>query len=425
MSTSLLTPAAVPRSFAARTPFYYGWVNLAVAVVASVATLPGRTWGLGLVTNQLLNDFRLDRIEYARLNLWATLIGATVAVPTGWLLDRVGARTLFSLVVFGLAGAVFGLSGSHTTDEFFLYVTLSRALGQTALSIVGVALVSKWFGRRTSAAMAVYMVGLLLGWIAAEMAVSTVAEEQGWRKAWDVIGWSLLVVAPVGWVLARSTPEWCGLAPDAPAEDAIETAEGALTLLRALATPVFWLFAAAFVLNTFTMTGISLFGYSLVVDRGLGGGAYKYMMAASTLGALLGSVLAWAAIRWVPSKRVVSLGLVLLLATLAYLPTVESRAELYADGFFWGMAIGLIGVASNTACREAFGRAHIGSIQGAIAIFHLLSSAFGPLVMAQCQARFGSYAPFFNAAAAGLALVALAIWFVPLPLESTPARDSQ
>ena len=41
-----------------------------------VATLPGRTQGLGLITEPLLADLHLDRLTYASINFWATLIGA-------------------------------------------------------------------------------------------------------------------------------------------------------------------------------------------------------------------------------------------------------------------------------------------------------------------------------------------------------------
>jgi hypothetical protein len=47
--------------FVQRVPFYYGWVNVGIAAVAMVATLPARTHGLGLITEQLLRDLRLDR----------------------------------------------------------------------------------------------------------------------------------------------------------------------------------------------------------------------------------------------------------------------------------------------------------------------------------------------------------------------------
>ena len=56
-----------------------GWINVVVAAVVMLATLPGRTQGLGLITEPMLRDLRLDRVTYANINLWATLLGAASA----------------------------------------------------------------------------------------------------------------------------------------------------------------------------------------------------------------------------------------------------------------------------------------------------------------------------------------------------------
>ncbi len=50
---------------APRESFYYGWIVLIVAAAAMVGTLPGRTQGLGLITEPLLADLGLDRVDYA------------------------------------------------------------------------------------------------------------------------------------------------------------------------------------------------------------------------------------------------------------------------------------------------------------------------------------------------------------------------
>lgn len=64
---------ALARTGVARLPFYYGWVNLGLAVLAMVGTLPGRTQGLGLVAEPLMRDLGLDRVRFAQINLVATL----------------------------------------------------------------------------------------------------------------------------------------------------------------------------------------------------------------------------------------------------------------------------------------------------------------------------------------------------------------
>ena len=70
----------------ARLPLYYGWVHVALAALAMVGTLPGRTQGLGLITEALLKDLQVDRVTFAQINLWATLIGALFCIGIGQLI---------------------------------------------------------------------------------------------------------------------------------------------------------------------------------------------------------------------------------------------------------------------------------------------------------------------------------------------------
>ena len=53
-----------------------------------VGTLPGRTQGLGLITEPLLRDLGLSRVTYAQINLVATLVGALFCLGVGRLIDR-------------------------------------------------------------------------------------------------------------------------------------------------------------------------------------------------------------------------------------------------------------------------------------------------------------------------------------------------
>ena len=52
-SNALIAPQTRERT-------YYGWVVLGVAALAMVGTLPGRTQGLGLITEPLLRDLSLS-----------------------------------------------------------------------------------------------------------------------------------------------------------------------------------------------------------------------------------------------------------------------------------------------------------------------------------------------------------------------------
>ena len=100
--TSAIATESLPRPFAfARWPLYYGWVNLGVAAAAMVGTLPGRTQGLGLITEPLLRDLRIDRVAFAEINLVATLLGSLFCLGIGRLVDRLGSRLVLTSLALG------------------------------------------------------------------------------------------------------------------------------------------------------------------------------------------------------------------------------------------------------------------------------------------------------------------------------------
>src|SRR5687768_8173296 len=106
---------------------YYGWLVLVVAAAAMVGTLPGRTQGLGLITEPLLSDLALDRVTYAELNFWATIVGAGGALGIGHALDRLGSRTVLIVVALALGIVVCFMSQTTSVVGLALWLTLTRA----------------------------------------------------------------------------------------------------------------------------------------------------------------------------------------------------------------------------------------------------------------------------------------------------------
>ena len=79
-----------------------------------VGTLPGRTQGLGLITEPLLRDFGMSRVAYAQINLFATLIGALFCFGIGRWMDRVGSRLVLTVVAAALGVVTLATSQVHT-----------------------------------------------------------------------------------------------------------------------------------------------------------------------------------------------------------------------------------------------------------------------------------------------------------------------
>ena len=110
----------------------YAWLMVPLAALGMVATLPGRTHGLGMITERLLADPRLgiDRVEFGRMNFWATLVGALFCLGCGPLIDRFGSRRVMTAVVVLLGATVLAMCRASGWLSFFVLLTLTRGLGQ-------------------------------------------------------------------------------------------------------------------------------------------------------------------------------------------------------------------------------------------------------------------------------------------------------
>jgi MFS family permease len=393
---------------------YYGWANLGMAALAMVATLPGRTQGLGLITEPLISDLHIDRVTYATINLWATLIGAAFCLPCGRLLDRYGSRIVLTLTVLFLGATVVGMRWMQGMAALSIAITLTRGFGQSALSVVSLALVGKWFARRLNLAMGVYALLVGIGFIAAFPSVGAAVLKYGWRPSWGAIGWVLLiVVAPLSWLIIRNQPEDRGLELDGVSEPAPQWSD--LTTAEALRSPAFWIFALSSSLFGLVYSGISLFNESILVERGFNASVYHDVLVISTmLGLLANFGGGWLATK-MPIQKLSGIGMAALAVALVLLPMVRTYTHVLIYGAIMGIAGGVVTVVFFSVWGQVFGRAHLGRIQGCAQMMTVFASAVGPLLLAETLRSTGSYNFIFNLLAVLTVLLGLGAWFVALP----------
>ena len=397
---------------------YYGWTVLAVAALAMVGTLPGRTQGLGLITEPLLRDLGISRVAYAEINLVATLVGALFCAGIGRLLDRHGSRVVLTVLALALGVVVVAMSQAAGLAALLVFVTLTRGLGQSALSIVSLAMVGKWFRRRLTHAMAVYAVVMSVGFMAAFPAVGALVLAGGWRLAWGAVGACLiLVLAPLAWLFVRASPEAIGLEVDGggvPAE-AVNRRQIDATLGDALRSRAFWVVALASSMYGLIASGIGLFNESILAERGFAPEVYHRALAVTAITALAGNFAAGALADRGSLRQVLIAALVLLTGGLAALARVVTIEHVMAQAVVMGLAGGFVMVVFFSFFGKAYGRTHLGRIQSAAQAMTVLASAAGPLILALWVQVSGSYASAFHALAAVVATLALAAALVPMP----------
>ena len=384
------------------------WINVAVAAVVMLATMPGRTQGLGLITEPMLRDLGLDRITYATINLWATLLGAAICLPIGRVFDRVGLRATTVALTLLLAAVVWAMSRlGGGTWALFLCVLATRTLGQSALSVASITAMGKTAERSAGLPMGAYAVLLSVLFAIAFVIVGGTVRTAGWRTAWAQIAVALAVFAAPVVLFLREPPR----ATDVLAGAAVTGA----TLADALRTPAFWIFGVATSLFGLAASGLGLFNEAVLAERGFPQEAFVTFVSATFVIGLAGQFgCGWLTTRW-PMPRLLAISMGLYGAALLGLPFVTTTAELWAVAALVGVSGGMVTVLFFAIWGHVFGQAHLGRIQGAAQMLTVLASAVGPLIFARVHETTGSYAPALLALAVAVLLVGAAALRLRLP----------
>ena len=398
---------------------YYGWVVLGVAALAMVGTLPGRTQGLGLITEPLLHDFGVDRVRFAEINLTATLAGSFFCFGIGSLIDRYGSRIVVTSLSLLLGGAVIALTAVTGAAMLLVLITLTRGLGQSALSVVSLAMPGKWFRRQLTSAMGVYALVMSVGFMIAFPVVGALVLARGWRVAWATVGATLILgLAPLGWLLVRREPE-TNVELEIQAADRAESTMTHSTLASALRSPAFWVFGVASALYGLVASGIGLFNESILAELGFPADVYHTALAVTAITGLAGNFAAGVWAERGSLRRVLVVALVLLTVALVALPHVSTTAHVMAQAVAMGVAGGFVMVVFFSFWGKAYGRTHLGRIQGAAQALTVFASAIGPVLFAWCVEATGSYASAFYGLAAVLASLTIAALIVPVPAATS------
>lgn len=408
-AASSMDGTAVPAQGERALRQWMGWLNVVVAAVIMLATLPGRTQGLGLITEPMLKDLQLDRVAYANINLWATLLGAAICLPIGRVLDNLGLRVATVALTLLLAAVVW-LMGTLTGGVLALFVLVlaTRALGQSALSVASITAVGKSFDRNIGVAMGVYSVLLSVFFAAAFVAVGNSVRISGWRTAWIQVAYGLILFAAPITLLLRERP-------GNTSADRGDGDRGGMSLAAALRTPAFWVFGGATSLFGLVSSGLGLFNEAVLAERGFDQQTYVRFLAGTSIIALVGQLTCgWLTLRW-SMQRLLGLAMFIYAAALGALPLLTTLSQLWVFATLIGLSGGMITVMFFAVWRRAFGAAHLGRIQGAAQTLTVLASAIGPLIFAKSAELTGSYFPAVWTLAPCVLLLGLAAFRVSLP----------
>lgn len=221
----------------------------AAAALAALAMVP--------LAPYVRDDLSLSRVQVGLLLPAVYVGGVAMALPAGWLTDRLGTRTTLAL---GLAiiGGLVALASVTMSLPLLLLCLMGAGFGfSTGNPGTGKAVIDWFPARERGMAMGIKQTGLTLGGVAGALLLPPLAEALGWRDALAVAGALAALVGLVILALYRNPARSAG---------ALTATRPRLPELRVFLTRrgVQVLFAAGFLLS---LTQSSLLAYFVLYAK--------------------------------------------------------------------------------------------------------------------------------------------------------------
>jgi sugar phosphate permease len=267
-----LAPSAPPDP-RAETLVYpsYRWIILGVLWVTYVVVFVSRL-SVGPLAPFVRGDLGINNAQIG-LVMSAAAFGYTLTqIPTGWFVDRIGARWPIAIGEFVAAGCMAMVAWSSTYASLLAFM-LFTGMGCGLLMPATTQAVVVWFPRRERATvMGVKQTAVNMGGIIGAAALPAIAVAYGWRTGFFVVGCVAFGIGVVSLVLYRNPPAGAG-------EKSASGARPATTQLRSLLTNRnLWLVAGAgscmnwvemSIIGHFTLYAKDVLGLSAVAAGGV------------------------------------------------------------------------------------------------------------------------------------------------------------
>jgi len=397
----------------AKSPFFYGYVILAIATVGVFFSMPGQTIGVSVFTDPVKDALGLSRNQFSNAYMIGTIVSSLLIGRAGFWFDRYGARKVASLAALGLAMTLFlcswsvGMSGS--VKEFlnldtwmipFVLMTILffmlRFSGQGILTMASRNVIMIWFDKNRGKVNAVNSVAVSLGFSSSPLWVSALIDYEGWQNAWRYLGLAVFLFSILAFTLYKDNPEEYGLVPDGTKNNDLAVGKPKqvakqFTLVEAKTTRAFWMYGLALAFNSFFITGLTFHIVSIFENEGFPKeDAISIFLPASIVAVTISSIFNFLSDTIALQFYLYFLLLGGVLSSLGFLLLSTAVGVPFLIAGF-GIMGGFFAVLNAVAWPRFYGRTHLGSITGKIMSFLILASALAPTIFSLSLSTFGSY----------------------------------
>ena len=429
-----------PPHWAARLPFYYGWLIVGIAFVTMAIGVSART-SFSLLMPPLIDEFGWDRGLAAGAFSFGFLVSALLSPVVGRVMDLRGPRVIIMTGVVLLSAGLF--LAPLIVRPWQLYVTLGVLVGGGANLMtytVHSQFLPIWFLKRRGLAISIAFAGVGVGAVVLLPWLQAIILSQGWRASCVAMGvLVVLAVAPLN-LMVRKRPEDLGLRPDGAAQPAagammpprnahiVDPAWVAMewTLARALRTARYWWIVLAFFCMVAAWYAVQVHQTRYLVEIGFTPIVAAWALGAVAVAAIPGQIILGALSDRIGREWVWTIGcagFALCYAALIALEHAPSVVLLYTMVLSQGLLGYAVASVMGPIVIEIFEGPHFGSIFGTLNIAAIGGGAAGPWIAGAIYDATGSYRRAFVLIIGCCIVSAAAMWLAgPRKVRLVPGR---
>jgi len=365
---------------------FYGWV-VVVAFLVIGTTIFGIRFSFGIFFKSIESEFDLTRTVTSGIFSVHMVLSPVFAILGGLASDRYGPR-----IVLFLMGLLTGLSLLLTSQansmwQLFITYSLLLSMGSSAMFVVMMSTVSRWFDKKRGLALGIASSGVGLGIMVMAPFATFLISNFDWRMAFIIIGVIIwLIVFPLSRLLKKD-PYEIGALPDGldsfskdikNKEESIQPAD--FSLLQTLRTKTFWLIAFVWLFLASNMFLVFTHLVPHVTDIGFSAGEAAAVLSLVGGLSVVGRVLMGTVSDRIGSKPTAIICALLQAGALVWLTWSQDLWMLYLFALFYGLSYGGIGPSIAALIGDTFGLRNMGAILGALDIGFGVGGALGPAI---------------------------------------------
>jgi MFS family permease len=409
---------------------YYGWIVLAVAMVAGSFSTGLGVWGVSIFLRPMTEALGWSRSSFFAALTVRSLVAGVLAPFIGPLLDTPkGPRRLMLLSAVLLGVSLMGVRFVNNIWEFYLLFGVVGGIAQvTGANSLAHSILPKWFVRKRGRVLGIAAMGPGLGPMIFPVSIQSLIEFTDWRTAWFVLGIvAIAILVPMSF-LVRTRPEDMGLLPDGDIVPPEERGEGrprqprrleGLTRSEGIRTPAFWLIVVSFMLVGIGIGGFHANLVPFFQDAGLSAGTAALSGTAFAICSVSTRPVWGILAERVPVRYILGPLLIMAAGSVLLVLNVGGKPSMLIAAGVHGVAIGAYISLQGLVVADYFGRAHLGAINGMIRPFMTGAGALSPLMIAVLFDLRDSYTVAFLIIAVGWLFAGVLMFMASPPAKRT------